>query len=853
MRRLRALAFVLSGAAWWGLLAEVGPSGFAMAGTLVSTPEKPVDQAEAESGTRPRSGPGATISGQARMTDVCSPTISPAVVYLEREDDRGSESANAGAVVAGPSASPAALTLVNQRGLQFVPRVQAIEVGRTLRFTNDDSETHNVHVVSPGFDFNQSMAPGQPRDFIPERPGLVKLTCDIHIHMRGYVIVSPTPWFQICNRGSDFRFEGVPDGRYTLVAWHEMGDPERREVVVEGGRSVELPPITLTASPQIMGPSGRQLAPGLFATVVRPWADVIDRISILLASSLNEASRPEAAGLSRARRLAEDSYWGEFEASDMETAVRKYLGFGRAGEIENQFRAIRSMAKDVAEGKQAPAEMASLNKALLLSLVAAAGDLNRRGVIDGGHLDIAAASAADGANGLLGAGEDVNPSVLVQTLKRGFHRVQLLADQSGNAENAASQVTEVYLTDFEPLERYFLGRRPQAVKPFEIRFNALRGEVAEGLTGDALAARISALQADVESLVSELEAQPAGAFGPAFGASLVTILREGIEVILLLAMLIALVSKSASSHAAEAGRISGSSARSRGLRAIAWGVGGAVVASLATAIGLNYVISSSQGQMREVLEGLVMLVAAGVLFYVSYWLVSQVEAKRWMDFLKRRAKQSAELGGLGTLSLTAFLAVYREGAETALMYQALIGSQGSSQSGLLGLAAGFGLGLVLLTIVAFLIRASSVRLPLRAFFRISGFLLFAMAIVFAGNGVFALQVAGILETTPVDSIGAGLPILGLHPNMQVLAIQGLLLGGAVFAWVLLWIPRADADADAGGEIDGSSGEVDAAKADLSTRLSGSSDRPLSTSTDVKVGSADVQAGSRSAAGAGIGL
>ena len=49
---------------------------------------------------------------------------------------------------------------MNQRGLQFVPRVQAIELGQTVRFTNQDGETHNVHVVSPGFAFNQSMAPG---------------------------------------------------------------------------------------------------------------------------------------------------------------------------------------------------------------------------------------------------------------------------------------------------------------------------------------------------------------------------------------------------------------------------------------------------------------------------------------------------------------------------------------------------------------------------------------------------------------------------------------------------------------------------------------------------------------------
>ncbi len=67
-------------------------------------------------------------------------------------------------------------------------------LGQTVRFTNQDGETHNVHVVSPGFSFNQSMGPGHFQDFTPDRPGVMRLACDIHMHMRGFVVVSPTPW-----------------------------------------------------------------------------------------------------------------------------------------------------------------------------------------------------------------------------------------------------------------------------------------------------------------------------------------------------------------------------------------------------------------------------------------------------------------------------------------------------------------------------------------------------------------------------------------------------------------------------------------------------------------------------------
>ena len=116
---------------------------------------------------------GADVWGVVRMPDVCSPAASPAVVYLTPVAPNGS------GAVSEPSATPvpasdaqsARLALVNQRGLQFVPRVQAIALGQTVRFTNQDSETHNVHVVSPWFSHNQAMAPGQLLDFAPDPCG----------------------------------------------------------------------------------------------------------------------------------------------------------------------------------------------------------------------------------------------------------------------------------------------------------------------------------------------------------------------------------------------------------------------------------------------------------------------------------------------------------------------------------------------------------------------------------------------------------------------------------------------------------------------------------------------------------
>jgi high-affinity iron transporter len=134
------------------------------------------------------------------------------------------------------------------------------------------------------------------------------------------------------------------------------------------------------------------------------------------------------------------------------------------------------------------------------------------------------------------------------------------------------------------------------------------------------------------------------------------------------------------------------------------------------------------------------------------------------------------------------LAVYREGAETSLLYQALLGSEGRTRLGLLGLAAGLVLGAVVLAVISALVKATSVRLPMQLFFKLSGLFLFVLAIVFAGNGVFELQNAGVLVTTNLAWMGRGVPWAGLFPNLQVLSVQGLLFFGAVAAWLV--VPRS---------------------------------------------------------------
>ena len=685
------------------------------------------------------------VRGRVEMPDTCSPSVSPAVVTLEPVG---------GMTGPAPEKAPKSVAVVNQHGLQFEPRVQVVSVGQTLRFTNQDGETHNVHILTPGFPFNRSMAPNVPADFVADKPGLIRLACDIHSHMRGFVVVTASPWAKACKGGGSFHFADVPDGRYILNAWHEMGEPLAREVEVKGGQPLDLGTITLKGFPVVASASA--------AAPVLAWPEVTDRIGVLLAEAREAARVPE--GLAKARKFVEDAYWGEFELSDMETAVRRHLGFQRAGAIEGQFLGLRSAIKSVARGEFPPEELVTRSRKLLLDLAKASDALKALKVVD--RRDVYTRSTGQ-AEVVAVPGESERAGQLV-ALASSFAGIRSLADRELTTD-AASAMTDAYFTDFEPLERLLNVRRPQEVTPLESRFNAIRGRIGSGLKGTELAGELEGLRVEVATALARSDSAASGSFGLAFANSLVTILREGVEVILLLTMLVALVAKAG---------------QPRALGAIKWGVGAAVAASALTAIGLNLLVASAQGRTREVVEGVVMMAAAGVLFYVSYWLISQTQAKRWADFLKGRVAEGAKAGGLLTLGLTAFLAVYREGAETALLYQAMISGQGGSRDGLIGLAVGLGVGLVILAAVAILIRSSSVKLPLRAFFKVTGFVLFAMAVVFAGNGVFELQSAGYIKTTALGWLGSGLPALGFHPNTQALSIQGLLALGAVLALVL---------------------------------------------------------------------
>ena len=208
------------------------------------------------------------------------------------------------------------------------------------------------------------------------------------------------------------------------------------------------------------------------------------------------------------------------------------------------------------------------------------------------------------------------------------------------------------------------------------------------------------------------------------------------------------------------------------------GAASGVVASVVLAVLLRTVLAAMPAS-REVIEGVTLLVAVVVLFSVSYWLLSKVESARWQQFIRESVTTALSHGGSFALAFVAFLAVFREGAETALFLQALIARTPGT---LMPMVAGIGTGAVTLAVVFSLFYRFGVRIPLRPFFAVTSGLLYWMALVFAGKGIKELQEGGAMTRTLVPGF-PHVDALGLYPTVETILAQAVLVGFLLFA---LW-------------------------------------------------------------------
>ena len=126
---------------------------------------------------------------------------------------------------------------IRQRNENFVPRVVAVTVGSTVDFPNDDPIYHNVFSLSRTKTFDLGRFPkGKSRGETFDKPGVVKVFCQIHSHMSATVLVFDHPWFAIPDEQGNFDLSGVPPGIHEITAWHERLGDTTMPLRVEPGR-----------------------------------------------------------------------------------------------------------------------------------------------------------------------------------------------------------------------------------------------------------------------------------------------------------------------------------------------------------------------------------------------------------------------------------------------------------------------------------------------------------------------------------------------------------------------------------------------------------------------------------------
>jgi high-affinity iron transporter len=333
---------------------------------------------------------------------------------------------------------------------------------------------------------------------------------------------------------------------------------------------------------------------------------------------------------------------------------------------------------------------------------------------------------------------------------------------------------DAYLT-FEQVETAVRAKNAGLAGELEDAFAALRSRAAAGAGATdeevaAVHARLLAGLERAERLVSDKSSDT-----NLFMESFVLLLREGFEAILIIAALMAFLAKA------------GAVERRRHVAQGAWV---AVAASVLTAVVVQLLFEITPGE-REALEGITMLIATAVLFYVSYWLLSKIEVAKWNAFVKGRMEDALSTGSGFALASVAFLAVYREGFETILFYKALLTSGSPAGGGVPGeaaaaVAAGVIAGAVALVIVYVAITRFGLKVPLKPFFALTSAMLYYMAFVFAGKGIADLQESGLVHTTVVEW-APRIPVLGIYPTVQSLLLQFLLVVLLVIA--VVWLQR----------------------------------------------------------------
>ena len=480
------------------------------------------------------------------------------------------------------------------------------------------------------------------------------------------------------------------------------------------------------------------------------WRQAFENIQVRLGKASDAYRKGDARG---AADIVIQTQFDEYKNSLFETAVRRHISQRKDYENNAGFTEIAGMIQSGAAPDKVEARIAALERGLQ-------EDLPGLPIIDG------AISRRDSEKSAAGGEPEKDWKKVTADLFAEIDKAIALYEK-GDGKEAAILVQEAYFDVFEAsgMEAKIGARDGNFKAKLEGHFSMIAGQMKNGATVERIQGAVAALKIDFEKGAKMLGK---GKDSPMalFIYSLMIILREGIEAILIITAIIAYLVKTGNRDK---------------LKVIYNGCISALVLSVVTALLVKWVLKISAAS-QEAIEGWTMLLASAVLFSVSYWLISKAEAQKWMSYIKEKVGDSLSGNSLKALWFAAFLAIYREGAETVLFYQAL--AVDSTALGVTAVAGGFVVGSILLVGIFLGMRHGAVKLPIRLFFLCTGALLYYMAFVFAGKGMMELIAGKTFEPSLISWMPT-VQFIGLFPYVQTLLPQLFIVLAAMAGLVIM--------------------------------------------------------------------
>ncbi|MCL3776699.1 MULTISPECIES: FTR1 family protein [unclassified Actinomyces] len=494
------------------------------------------------------------------------------------------------------------------------------------------------------------------------------------------------------------------------------------------------------------------------------WTQVAERVSDELGTALEEYAAADHPGAAAAVLKAQSS---GYVASNMRNVVTDTLGADVSQSHTEAFTSLASTARTAGNEEALSTGVTDL----VASLTEAATALDATEGLPGprDHAQALATriaeerAAIDARSTADKSGRGDRTWVEVATEMNELIDQGLAQTLAGDGSAGAELVNEAYYGYYEKLgfEKKVMTVSGDRVSLVESTFKNTRKAM---IAGDTEAATEHAqtlktyLLEDAQMLdggaaedISPLKAFFTGSFGQAF----LILIREGLEAILVVAAVIA--------YLVQAGM------RDRVKHVYA----GVVLALLASGVvaALFSALFNSASAYQEALEGAVALIAMLMLLFTSNWMLSKSSVSSWNRYIKDRTEASVSEGGFWGLVSLSFLAVFREGAETVLFYQALFAMD---PTGSASIWQGFAAAAAVLLVIFLLIRYTSVRIPLRPFFAVTSFLMAVLVVIFAGGGAHSLLEGDIIPATYLEGVPT-YDVLGFYPYVETIGFQAVMV------------------------------------------------------------------------------